>query len=75
MLLLGLAPCLVVAVRGRPFDGLVALELANGIATLALLLLAEGFKRSVYFNLALALTVMSFVGGLVLVRFLERLER
>lgn len=74
VLLLGLVPCGIVCVRARPLDGFVALELAGVVTTLALLLLAEGLKRSVYFNVSLVLAVMTFAGGLVFVRFLSRLR-
>jgi multicomponent Na+:H+ antiporter subunit F len=40
------------------------------LVTVVLLLLAEGFHRSVYFELALVLAAMSFVGALVFVRFI-----
>lgn len=75
VLLLGLVPLLIVCVRARPLEALAAVELASVIATLVLLLLAEGFKRSAYFNVSLVLATMSFAGGLVYVRLLSRLER
>jgi multicomponent Na+:H+ antiporter subunit F len=74
VLLLGLLPCGFVAARSRPIDGLVALELGGTVTTLVLLLLAEGFHRSIYFSAALTLAVLSFVGGLAFARFLERLR-
>lgn len=74
VLLVGLAPCGLLAARSRPLDGLVALELGSSLTTLVLLLLAEGFHRSVYFNVSLALAVLSFTGGLVYARFLDRLR-
>ena len=72
MLLLGLLPLLVVALRATPLEGVVALELAATIVVLVLLLLAEGFKRGAYFNVSLILVVLAFIGGLVFVRFLRR---
>ncbi len=75
VLLLGLVPLLAVCVRARPLEALAALELAGVVTTLVLLLVAEGFKRPVYFNVSLVLAVTSFVGGLVCVRLLARLER
>jgi len=74
VLLVALAPCGLVAARSRPLDGLVALELGSALATLVLLLLAEGFHRSVYFSASLTLAVLSFTGGLVYARFLDRLS-
>lgn len=70
VLLAGLVPCGWVLLRGRIEDALVAVELVSTLVTVVLLLLAEGFHRSIYFELALVLAAMSFVGGLVFVRFI-----
>jgi len=72
-LALGIAPCALVCARSRPVDGLVALALAGVLATLALLCLAEGYHRGTYFTVALVCAVLSWVGGLVVSRFLSRL--
>ncbi len=69
VLLLGLVPCGWVLLRGQLLDALVALELASTVATVVLLLLAEGFHRSSYFTVPLVLAAMSFVGALIFVRF------
>jgi multicomponent Na+:H+ antiporter subunit F len=71
-LLAALVPLGVFAFRGPIADRLVAMELAGVLETLALLALAEGFDRDVYFDLAVVMGVLSFVGSLVYVRFLER---
>jgi multicomponent Na+:H+ antiporter subunit F len=71
-LLLGLVPCGIVVFRDPPMDRLVALELASVISSLVLLLLAQGFNRPPFFDLALALALLSFAGGLVFARFFER---
>ncbi len=71
-LLVSLVPCGVVVVRGDPVDQLVALEAASGIETLMLLLLAEGFNRTAFFDLALTLALLSLAGALVFARFFER---
>ena len=68
----GLVPCLVVCVTASAMEGLVALEMAGVIAVLVLLLLAEGFQRQPFVDLALVLAVLSFVGALIFVRFMER---
>jgi multicomponent Na+:H+ antiporter subunit F len=68
----GFLPCLVVSVRATAMEGLVALELAGVIAVLVLLLLVEGFQRQPFVDLALVLAVLSFVGTLAFVRFMER---
>jgi multisubunit Na+/H+ antiporter MnhF subunit len=70
VLLAGLLPCGWVLLRGRLTDAAVALELGSTIVTVVLVLLAEGFHRSSYFVLPLALAAMAFVGTLVFIRFL-----
>ena len=70
VLLAGLLPCGWVLLRGRLTDAVVALELGSTIVTVVLVLLAEGFHRSSYFVLPLALAAMAFVGTLVFIRFL-----
>ena len=61
-----------VLVRARPIDGVVALELCGTLTVLALLCLAEGFHRSVYFSLALVTAAVTWVGSLVFARFFGR---
>jgi multicomponent Na+:H+ antiporter subunit F len=72
VLLCGLAPLIVFAIRATPPDGLVALNLGGTIATLVLLLLAAGTGRQPFFDLAVVSAVLSFGGGLAYARFLER---
>ena len=69
-LLAGLLPCGWVLMRATTVDALVALELGSTVVTLVLLLLAEGFHRSSYFELPIVLAALSFVGTLVFIRFL-----
>jgi multisubunit Na+/H+ antiporter MnhF subunit len=72
-LLTGLVPLgVVVVASGSAVDRLVALELAGDVDAVILLLLAEGFHRSSYADLALVLALLSFAGSLVFARFLER---
>ena len=71
-LLVGLVPCGVVVLRGTPMDRLVALEIAGTVNTLILLMLAQGIHRPPFFDLALVLALLSFAGGMVYARFLER---
>jgi multicomponent Na+:H+ antiporter subunit F len=71
-LLVGLAACGVVCLRGDPVDRLVGLEMAGTVATLVLLVLAQAYDRAVYFDLALTLALLTFAGGMVFARFLER---
>ena len=58
--------------RGPVADRLVGLELGGVLSTLALVLLAEGFNRDIYFDLAVVLAAVTFTSSLVFVRFLER---
>jgi multisubunit Na+/H+ antiporter MnhF subunit len=62
----------VVCVRARPIDGVVALELCGALLTTALLALAEGFHRGVYFSVALVAALVTWVGGLIFARFFGR---
>jgi len=71
-LLIGLAPCGLVILRGKIMEALVGLEMAALVNTLVLLVLAEGFHRPPLFDLALVLALLSLAGGLVFARMLER---
>ena len=51
-------------------DSLVALELVTTLATVALVLLAEGYHRSSYFAVPVVLAFLNVVGALIFVRFL-----
>jgi multicomponent Na+:H+ antiporter subunit F len=67
-----LVPLAAVAALAAPDDGLVALELASTLTTVALLLMAEGMGRQILGDLALVLAVGSFVGALAYAVLLER---
>jgi multicomponent Na+:H+ antiporter subunit F len=62
----------IVASIGSLMRRVIALEVGGVLVSLALLLLAEGFDRDVYFDLAVVLAAMTFATSLVFVRFLER---
>ena len=72
VLLLGLIPCVLVCLRETPMERLVGLEMAGSVDTLILLVLAEGYDQAIFFDLAVVLAVVTFAGGLVFVRFMER---
>jgi multisubunit Na+/H+ antiporter MnhF subunit len=72
VLLVGLAPCLWVAMRGSIMSALAALELASTITTLVLVLIAQGFRRDPFMDLAVVSSILSFAGALTFARFLER---
>ncbi|MFP5236253.1 MAG: MrpF/PhaF family protein [Acidobacteriota bacterium] len=67
-----LAPCALVCLIGGPERRLVGVEMAGILITIALVLFAMGFGRSILIDLPLALAIMSFGGGLVYARFLEK---
>jgi multisubunit Na+/H+ antiporter MnhF subunit len=68
-----LFPCGWIGLRA-PTSGerLVALEMASTLMTLALVTLAEAMQRPLFLDLALAQALLSFGGGLVFARFIER---
>ena len=70
--LLGFVPLLWVVAHATRIEALVAVQAAQGLATIVLILLAEGFHRSPYFVLPDALAVLSFVGTLLFARFMGR---
>jgi multicomponent Na+:H+ antiporter subunit F len=72
ILLFGLVPCAVVILRGSVVEALVGLQMAGVLQTVVLLLLAEGFHRPPFFDLALVLALLTLAGGLVFARMLER---
>lgn len=68
----GFLPLAVVCTRARPIDGLVALELGGATATMTVVCLAVGFQSSSTAGLALILAITTWVGSLVIARFLDR---
>jgi multisubunit Na+/H+ antiporter MnhF subunit len=71
-LMLGLGPCLWVAVRAEIVGALGALELASTITTLVLVCLAQGLHHDSFMDIALVSAMLSFAGSLAFARFLER---
>jgi len=72
VMVLALLPCGIVCFKGGTIGRLVGLEMADTICVLLLILLAEGFHRLPFYDLAVGLALLAFGGGLVFVRFLER---
>ena len=68
VLVAGVAPSLALASTGTAMSRLVGLEAASSTTTVALLLLAQGFDRSSYVDVALLLALLSFTGTLVFTR-------
>lgn len=67
-----LIPCVVAALVASPPTGLVALELAGVLVSTILMLLAEGFHRQPFIDLAVVLAPMALVGSLIFARLMER---
>jgi multicomponent Na+:H+ antiporter subunit F len=72
VLFVALVPCLLVAMRGRAADRLAGLEALGVIESLLFLVLARALRRDFLYDVPLALALLSFGGGLVFARFLER---
>jgi multisubunit Na+/H+ antiporter MnhF subunit len=65
-------PCLLVMIRAPAMDRLVALEMAGILTIIVLILLSVGFRQPSFLDLALSLAFLSFVSGLVFIKFLEQ---
>lgn len=71
-MLLTLIPCVVVMLHARRLtDCMVALQLAGVVAVLALMILAQAMHRPSFYDLALALALLSFPSALMFAHFLE----
>ena len=71
VLVAALVPLAVLCVRLPAPEGVVAIEAAGVDAVLALLLIAQGTDRQPFGDLALVLAVVSFVGAIAYLRFVE----
>ena len=67
-----LIPCIAVALLAEPPHGLAALELAGVLLSTILMLLAEGFHRQPFVDLAVVFAPLSLVGSLLFARLMER---
>ena len=71
VLVAALVPLAVLCTRLPAPEGVVALEAAGIDTVLALLLIAQGTDRQPFGDLALVLAVVSFVGAVAYLRFVE----
>jgi multicomponent Na+:H+ antiporter subunit F len=71
-LLVLLAGTLVGVARGHTIDRVVALKLTSVIVTLLVVALAVATGEPLLLEVALAVVLLTFVGGLAYARFLER---
>lgn len=69
---LGIVPATIVAMRGTLVDRLIGLELASVFAILALLTIEQGLQRQSFYDLSLALAVLTVPSTLVFARFFTR---
>jgi multisubunit Na+/H+ antiporter MnhF subunit len=69
-----LIPCGAVCLLAPAPHGLLALEISGVLMTTILMLLAEGFHRQPFIDLAVVLAVMSLVGSLMFARLMEQHE-
>jgi multisubunit Na+/H+ antiporter MnhF subunit len=66
-----IAPCAGVCVFAAAASALAALEVASALAATVLIVLAEGFHRQPFIDLAVVLAVLSVVGSLAFARIME----
>lgn len=67
-----LIPCAAVCLRGKPEWRLVGFEMAGSIAAILMALYVGGTHRLAFMDLPLSEALLSFGGGLVFARFLEK---
>jgi multisubunit Na+/H+ antiporter MnhF subunit len=72
VLLIGVVPAGIVALRGARMEQLIALELCGTLAALVMLLLAVGTNRASFSDLAITLALLSAPGCLTFARLLRR---
>ena len=71
VLLVALIPCLGVCLFAGEADALAAVEAAAVVVTTVLMLLAEGFHRQPFIDLAVTFAFVSIVGSLAFARMME----
>ncbi len=67
-----LLPCADMCLRGSPERRLVGIEMTGIILAIVLVLFTIGTNRLPFIDLPLTMAIMSFGGGLVFARFLEK---
>ncbi|MGH7905927.1 MAG: monovalent cation/H+ antiporter complex subunit F [Candidatus Binataceae bacterium] len=68
----GLFICGFLCIRAKMLESVVAMEMASAITVISVALLAEGMGRPPWFDLAIALALLSFPSGMVILVFMER---
>lgn len=67
-----LIPCAVVCLRGKPEWRLVGLEMTGNIVAILMALFVAGTHRLALMDIPLTQALLTFGGGLVFARFLEK---
>lgn len=67
-----LVPCADMSLRGDPQRRMVGVQMTGFICTIAGVLLTLGTGRLIMIEIPMAMAIMSFGGGLVYIRFLEK---
>jgi multisubunit Na+/H+ antiporter MnhF subunit len=67
-----LIPCVGVTLLAAPPHGLAAVQMASVLLSTILVLLAEGFHRQPFIDLAVVFVPMALVGSLMFARLMER---
>lgn len=67
-----LVPCAAMCLHGSPERRLVGVEMTSILVILIMMLFTVGFGRPAFIDLPLALAILSFGGGLIFARFLEK---
>jgi multisubunit Na+/H+ antiporter MnhF subunit len=67
-----LLPCIGVCLLAEAKHGLVSLQVGGVLASTIVMLLAEGFHRQPFIDLAIVMVPMSLVGALLFARLMER---
>jgi multisubunit Na+/H+ antiporter MnhF subunit len=67
-----LVPCAAVCFFAGPLSGLAALQVAGGLTTSILILLAEAYRRQPFIDLALVFAALALVGNIIFARIMER---
>ena len=65
-------PCGIAAFRGSPMERLLGLEMGGIVTTMFLLVMAEALGRPNFYDIGLTMALLTFGGGVVFTRFLER---
>lgn len=69
---LSLIPCAAMCLYGSAERRLVGLEMTSLIVILALVIFTVAFGRMPFIDIALTAAIMSFGGGIVFARFMEK---